>query len=100
MKAVCGVLLFCLTYLQGVHAEERIELDETTVIGNRELPRVTYIIPWQAAPLPEAEEPSLDHLIDEALRPLDRDEFRRRISHYYETAGSTRDNSQSEKATK
>jgi hypothetical protein len=67
-------------------ADERIRLDQTTVIDNHELPKITYIIPWQAAPLPEPEKPPLDGLIDEALTPLDRDVLRSQIQYYYELA--------------
>jgi hypothetical protein len=71
-------------------AEERIQLDRTTVIDNHELPKVTYIVPWQAAPLPDPEKPPLDILIDNALEPLDRDVLRGRIRYYYETTSAAR----------
>ena len=79
-----------LTLLAGAHglvlAEDRIRLDRTTVIDNHELPKITYIVPWQAAQLPEQENPPLDSLIDDALAPLDRDVLRGQIQYYYEVA--------------
>ena len=30
-----------------VAAQDRIELETTTIKGNKELPRVLYIVPWQ-----------------------------------------------------
>jgi hypothetical protein len=66
------------------YADEPIKLHETTVIGNRELPKITHIVPWQAAQPPDPEQPPIDSLIDDALMPLDRDAFRRSINYYYQ----------------
>ena len=30
-----------------VHAQDRADIDRTQIIGNRELPKVLYIVPWQ-----------------------------------------------------
>ena len=84
-KATRKVLLLLLVASQGLSfADDRIQLDQTTVIDNHELPKITYIVPWQAAPLPEPEKPTLDTLIDDALTPLDRDVLRSQIQYYYE----------------
>ena len=72
-----------------VFAEDRIQLDRTTVIDNHELPKITYIVPWQAAQLPQLEKPPLDTLIDDALAPLDRDVLRSQIQYYYEVTPAT-----------
>ena len=73
---------------QPSFAEDRIQLDQTTVIDNHELPKVTYIVPWQAAPLPDPAKPPLDILIDNALEPLDRDVLRSQIRYYYDISSS------------
>ena len=77
-----------LALLAGVHsqafAQDKIQLDQTTVIDNHELPKVTYIVPWQAAKLPDLKQPPLETLIDDALEPLDRDVFRSQIQYFYE----------------
>lgn len=87
MKHLYCILILCIaSMLNLAYAEERIELEETTVIENRELPKITHIAPWQAAQLPDPEQPPLDRLIDDALTPLDRDVFRRRILYYYEVS--------------
>lgn len=63
----------------GAHAEDRVDLDRTQIIGNRELPKVLYIVPWKK-PLPgdPAGRPTVS-VLDEALAPVDRDVFRRQI---------------------
>ena len=83
----CGLLgsaLLCTT----PYAEDRIKLDETTVIGNQEQPRVTYILPWQLSSMPNLADPPLTQLIDEALAPVDREVFRRQL-HYYRVFSTT-----------
>jgi hypothetical protein len=85
-KPLGAVILAMLAALPlASSAEDRIKLDQTTVIDNHELPKVTYIVPWQAAQLPAPEKPPLDALIDQALTPLDRDTLRSRIQYYYAT---------------
>ncbi len=62
-------------------AQDRADLDRTQIIGNRELPKVIYIVPWKK-PLPgdPAGRP-LQSVVDEALAPVDRDVFRRQLSY-------------------
>ena len=62
-------------------AQDRVDLDRTQIIGNRELPKVLYIVPWKK-PLPgELSGKPLASVIDEALAPVDRDVFRRRLQY-------------------
>lgn len=72
--------------LQGVipsaaFAQDHADIDPTRIVGNRELPKVLYIVPWKK-PLPGdlAGRPPAS-VIDEALAPVDRDVFRRQV-HY------------------
>jgi hypothetical protein len=62
-------------------AQDRAAIDPTQVIGNRELPKVLYIVPWKK-PLPGdlAGKPPTS-VIDEALAPIDRDVFRRQVRY-------------------
>jgi hypothetical protein len=61
--------------------QDKAEIDPTKIIGSRELPKVTYIVPWKK-PLPGdlAGRPPVS-VIDEALAPLDRDVFRRQVRY-------------------
>lgn len=63
-------------------AEDRIELEGTAIIGNQELPKVLYIVPWKPSELPQLNEPPLQTLIDEALAPVDREVFRREVDYH------------------
>ncbi len=65
-------------------ANDRLELDTTVVTGNRELPKVLYIVPWKKADLGDLPAQPFNSLLDEVLTPIDRDVFRREVT-YYET---------------
>jgi hypothetical protein len=62
-------------------AQDKAEIDPTKIIGNRELPKVLYIVPWKK-PLPGdlAGRPPVS-VVDEALAPVDRDVFRRQVRY-------------------
>jgi hypothetical protein len=63
-------------------SQDRIQLDTTQISGNRELPKVMYVVPWRKADLGEFAGKPPNSLLDEALTPVDRDVFRRQ-NHYY-----------------
>ena len=67
-------------------AVDRLDLDATSITGNRELPKVMSIVPWKAAEPPGGPDRPMGSLIDELLSPLDRDEFRREITYYRDLA--------------
>jgi len=73
---VAGVLV-----ASGAWAQDRADIDRTQIIGNRELPKVLYIVPWKK-PLPgDLSSRPLDSVLDEALAPVDRDVFRRQVRY-------------------
>ena len=84
-----ALLAGCLVALsaQGAWAvEDRLELDETRILGNRELPRVTFVVPWREVEdrLPEW---TFTRQVDVPLKPLDRDTLQREIQ-YLQQLGS------------
>ena len=82
MKAILGIaLLAAAAGAAPVSAEDRADLDKTQVIGNRELPKVLYIVPWKK-PMPDDLSPRpMVSVLDEALAPIDRDVFRREVRY-------------------
>jgi hypothetical protein len=67
-------------------AQDRADIDRTQIIGNRELPKVLYIVPWKK-PLPgELAGRPLVSVLDEALAPVDRDVFRRQVNYHGQVA--------------
>jgi hypothetical protein len=63
-------------------AQDRIELETTQISGNRELPKVMYVVPWRKPDLGDFSGRPPNSLLDEALAPLDRDVFRRQNRYY------------------
>jgi hypothetical protein len=66
----------------GRGERDRVDLDTTVVTGNRELPKVMYIVPWKKADIGELPGQPFNTLLDEVLDPLDRDEFRREVRYF------------------
>jgi hypothetical protein len=61
---------------------DRLELDATDITGNRELPKVLYIVPWKRSDLGDVVGRPVNSLLDEVLQPLDRDVFQRENRYY------------------
>jgi len=61
---------------------DHVTLDTTIVTGNRELPKVLYIVPWKKADLGDLPAQPFNTLLDEVLTPVDRDVFRREVTYY------------------
>ena len=76
------IILTSIALSFTVIAEDRVELEAMSIIGNKELPKMLYIVPWKNSELPDMNTPPLESLIDEALSPVDRDNFRRKIRYY------------------
>lgn len=63
-------------------AQDRVDLDATQITGNRELPRVLYIVPWKRSDLGDLAGKPVNSLLDEVLAPVDRDVFRRETRYF------------------
>ena len=61
---------------------EKLELGTTTITGNRELPKVMYVVPWKHPEAGDLRGKPLESLVDEALAPVDRDVFNREINYF------------------
>lgn len=84
MKVVgCISLLVSLFIISAVSAEDKLILDGTSVIGNSEMPNVLYVVPWKKTPQPNLNPELHESLIEDQLKPLDREIFLRRIRHYH-----------------
>jgi hypothetical protein len=68
---------------QKSNAKDRLDLDATQITGNRELPKVMYIVPWRNSELGDLVGRPVNSLLDEVLEPVDRDVFRRQ-NRYFE----------------
>jgi hypothetical protein len=62
-------------------SQDRADIDKTQIIGNRELPKVLYIVPWKKPIQGELAGKPPASVLDEALAPVDRDVFRRQVQY-------------------
>lgn len=72
------------TARQTTPTMDHLELDPTSITGNRELPKVMVIVPWKHSELGELQGRPANSLLNEILSPVDRDVFRREL-RYFET---------------
>lgn len=63
----------------GAHAAEPLKF-ETTILGNREQPRVTFDIPWREFALENSETVTPGYDVNQ-LNVLDRESFRRTLDY-------------------
>ena len=71
-------------------AQDRADIERTQIIGNRELPKVLYIVPWKKPLQGDLSGRPLGSVLDEALAPVDRDVFRRQVRYDGMTQARTR----------
>ncbi len=80
-----AVLTGLMTLSAPGQAQDRTDIDRTQIIGNRELPKVLYIVPWKKPVPGDLAGRPLVSVVDEALTPLDRDVFRRQVRYELQT---------------
>jgi hypothetical protein len=61
---------------------DRLELGTATVTGDREQPKVMYIVPWKRSDIGDLAGKPMNSLVDEILSPVDRDVFKREVVYY------------------
>ncbi len=88
-RACCAAVMWGMGLAATAQAQDRADIDRTQIIGNRELPKVLYIVPWKK-PLPgQLSGRPVKSVLDEALAPVDREVFRRQV--VYNTQVQVRD---------
>jgi hypothetical protein len=70
-------------------AQDRADIDRTQIIGNRELPKVLYIVPWKKPPPGELSGKPLNSVLDDLMAPVDRDVYRRHMNYDRQLATPT-----------
>ena len=81
MNIRCRIAAALLLSTTAASAQDRADIDRTQIIGNRELPKVLYIVPWKK-PLPgQLSGRPVHSVLDEALAPVDREVFKRQADY-------------------
>jgi hypothetical protein len=83
-----GMALCC----HSAGAEDRLQLDKTTILGTGELPKVTFVVPWRDAPsaIPEWKPSPAAH---PRATPLDHDVYQRQLEYLKQLRQNKRDGS-------
>jgi hypothetical protein len=66
----------------GINAAQLMDIDGMSVIGNSELPKALFIVPWKDADAAAAPDRPINTLVDSALEPVDPEVFRRTLQYY------------------
>jgi hypothetical protein len=77
----------------GKAAIDHLDLGTATVTGDREQPKVMYIVPWKKSDIGDLSGKPMNSLLDEALAPVDRDEFKRQVVYYQAVRADASQNS-------
>lgn len=77
---------FALVVLPAAHAQDRADIEGTKIIGNRELPKVLYIVPWKKPPPGQPIARPERSVIDDALLPIERAVLQRQIGYHRQLA--------------
>jgi hypothetical protein len=77
-SVIAGLMVFSGQTL----AADRLELDNTAIIGSRELPKVLYIVPWKKSRIGTLAGVSERGSFKESMTALDRDVFLRELDYY------------------
>lgn len=57
----------------AVMAEDIIESEGTRIIGDSDMPKALYIVPWRRSALPTLSGRSIAPFVDDALAPMSRE---------------------------
>lgn len=75
------ILVTLMAMSVTAYSKDAIELDETSIQGARELPKVLYIVPWKKLD-PDDKPIKLQSMVDEIMAPIDREVLRRQVQFY------------------
>jgi len=81
-KLCFALLLVVATVNIGTRAEERLDLEGATIIGNRELPKVLYVVPWKLPNQGHIISRTITRQFSENLAPVNRANFHQFLELY------------------
>lgn len=81
MLRICIAMLVYFAWSGASFAADRIELDQTSIIGTHELPKVLYIVPWKESNVSNLSAQA-EGIQDEGMTPIDRDTYTREVQYF------------------
>ena len=83
-----AILFCCIVATSQLYAADRLELDDTSIKGSRELPKVLYIVPWKESRVGTLAGVAEKGSFKDSMTALDRDLFLRELKYYNVLNGS------------
>ena len=81
-KSIFLLFITAICASSSTVAEQKMDMDGMSVIGNQELPKALFIVPWKDPEASLAPDRPVNSLIDEALQPVDPEVFRRKLDYF------------------
>lgn len=78
------LIVFGIMFTSLLGAQQRLDMDGTAIIGNKELPNVLYIVPWKSAEPVSMQAPPINSVLDDLLNPIERSTFKQQVNYYNE----------------
>jgi len=78
-RLVCTLLA---TVAATAAAQQELQLDGMAVVGNSELPKALFIVPWKTPDAAMAPDRPVNTLINDVLQPVDPEVFRRQLEYF------------------
>lgn len=78
------LIIFGFLFTSLVSAQQRLEMEGTAIIGNKELPNVLYIVPWKSAEPVSMQAPPINSVLDDLLNPIERSTFKQQVNYFNE----------------
>lgn len=79
--AIFAALFLALPTGAAGTKEKVVEVGGMSIIGNRELPKTLYIVPWKDSGVDSETDLSQD-LLNERMKVVDQEEFVRQLKYY------------------
>ncbi|MFK5914056.1 MAG: hypothetical protein QM484_06760 [Woeseiaceae bacterium] len=80
MKFIFLIILSMMTC--QAFAEDTLEMEGISIVGNSELPKSLYIVPWKSPDRRASAGKPVNSLISEILAPVEREAFQRRLKYF------------------
>ncbi len=82
MKPLIVLSSIIVSWSVPAFSQQEVDLEGARIFSNKELPNITYIVPWKDEKLDTIEIQPVGNLFEEALRPVDREVFKREVELY------------------
>ena len=82
IQVKCLAMLLTAIFSTIIMAQDRLDMEGASIVGNKELPNMLYIVPWKATERIDFPSPPVVSIMDQALTTIDRSTFKRQIRYH------------------